>query len=125
MTVSPSETFTVLKDGSSTSATGFKAGALAAGIKPSGRPDLGIWASDVPCVAVATFTQNTFPAAPVLLSRSRLATSARAQAIVFNAGNANACNGERGLTDAEEMAELAAARLGINPELLLAASTGL
>ncbi|MBV9134167.1 MAG: bifunctional ornithine acetyltransferase/N-acetylglutamate synthase, partial [Chloroflexi bacterium] len=120
-----SELFVVLQDGSSTSARGFKAGALAAGIKPSGRPDLGIWASEVPCVAVATFTQNTFPAAPVMLSRERLQLAPRAQAVVFNAGNANACNGDRGLRDAREMAELAAARMGIAAELVLVAETGI
>lgn len=125
MTASATQSFTFLTDGSSTSARGFKAGALAAGIKPSGRPDLGIWASDAPCVAVATFTQNTFPAAPVVLSRSRLASVARAQAVVFNAGNANACNGDRGLQDAREMTEVAGARLGVSPDLVLAASTGL
>jgi len=89
MTAASSSTasFTTIPDGGSTSARGFKAGALAAGIKPSGRPDLGMWASDVECVAAATFTQNTFPAAPVLLSRERV-QSGRAQAVVFNAGNA-------------------------------------
>jgi glutamate N-acetyltransferase / amino-acid N-acetyltransferase len=120
-----SEAFTVLQDGSSTSARGFKAGALAAGIKPSGRPDLGIWASDTECVAVGTFTQNAFPAAPVVLSRDRLKAAPRAQAVVFNAGNANACNGEQGITDAREMAELAAKHLGIAPELVLVAETGI
>jgi glutamate N-acetyltransferase/amino-acid N-acetyltransferase len=116
--------FTVIADGSSTSARGFVAGALAAGIKPSGRPDLGIWASEEPCVAAATFTQNTFPAASVLLSRERVATG-RAQAVVFNAGNANACNGVQGLEDARETALLAAAQLEIGPDLVLAASTGI
>src|ERR1051326_5635263 len=120
-----SELFTILQDGSSTSARGFKAGALAAGIKPSGRPDLGIWASDVPCMAVGTFTQNSFPAAPVVLSRERLRAAARAQAVVFNAGNANACNGNQGLEDAREMTRLAAEKLGIDPELVLAAETGI
>jgi glutamate N-acetyltransferase / amino-acid N-acetyltransferase len=114
-----------LPDGSSTSARGFRAGALAAGIKASGRPDLGIWASDVPCVAVATFTQNAFPAAPVVLSRERLNAKPQAQAVVFNAGNANACNGQRGLDDAREMARLAAEKLGIQPELVLVAETGI
>jgi glutamate N-acetyltransferase / amino-acid N-acetyltransferase len=123
MTVT-SETFSVLTDASSTSARGFKAGALAAGIKPSGRADLGIWASDVPCVAVGTFTQNAFPAAPVLLSRERLNARAQAQAVVFNAGNANACNGDCGLQDAREMTRLAADLLGIAADLVLAASTG-
>jgi len=125
MTASASETFTTLEDGSSTSARGFQAGAIAAGIKASGRPDLGIWASEVPCVAVATFTQNAFPAAPVVLSRERLNARPQAQAVVFNAGNANACNGERGLCDARQMAELAAGRLGISPDLVLVASTGI
>jgi glutamate N-acetyltransferase/amino-acid N-acetyltransferase len=122
-TTSPA--FKVLQDGSSTAARGFKAGALAAGIKASGKPDLGIWASDVPCVAVATFTQNAFPAAPVVVSRDRLNARAEAQAVVFNAGNANACNGDRGLADAREMAELAAAKLGIDPALVLVAETGI
>jgi glutamate N-acetyltransferase/amino-acid N-acetyltransferase len=120
-----SQPFTLLQDGSSTSARGFKAGALVAGIKASGRPDLGIWASDVPCVAAATFTQNAFAAGPVVVCRERLATAQRAQAVVFNAGNANACNGEQGLSDAREMTELAAARLGIDPQLVLVASTGI
>jgi glutamate N-acetyltransferase/amino-acid N-acetyltransferase len=125
MTASLSETFTTLGDGSSTSAQGFRAGALAAGIKASGKPDLGIWSSDEPCVAVATFTQNAFPATPVVLSRERLRASARAQAVVFNAGNANACTGQQGLADAREMADLAARHLGIAADLVLAASTGI
>jgi glutamate N-acetyltransferase / amino-acid N-acetyltransferase len=125
MTASLSATFTTLSDGSSTSARGFRAGALAAGIKASGKPDLGIWASEALCVAVATFTQNAFPAAPVVLSRERLRANARAQAVVFNAGNANACNGQQGLADAREMAQLAARHLSVEPDLVLAASTGL
>jgi glutamate N-acetyltransferase / amino-acid N-acetyltransferase len=115
--------FDWLEDGSSTSAQGFRAAALAANIKPSGKPDLGIWAADVPCVAAGTFTQNKFPAAPVVLSRERLARG-RAQAVVFNAGNANACNGAQGLDDAREMARITGEALGISPDLVLAASTG-
>jgi glutamate N-acetyltransferase/amino-acid N-acetyltransferase len=124
MTATSRSSFTTIPDGGSTSARGFKAGALAAGIKPSGRPDLGIWASDAECVAAATFTQNTFPAAPVLLSRERV-QSGRAQAVVFNAGNANACNGNQGYDDARETTSLAAAQLGISPDLVLVASTGI
>src|SRR3982751_576310 len=113
MTLASSQTFSVLPDGSSTSARGFRAAALAAGIKASGNPDLGIWASEVPCVVAATFTENAFPAAPVLLSRERVRAHGAAQAVVFNAGNANACNGDAGLDDAREMARLAAERLAI------------
>jgi glutamate N-acetyltransferase / amino-acid N-acetyltransferase len=119
-----STSFSVLSDGSSTSARGFRAAALAAGIKPSGKPDLGVWASDAPCVAVGTFTQNAFPAAPVVHSRDLLRARARAQAVVFNAGNANACNGDQGLADVREMARLTGQLLGISPDLVLAAETG-
>jgi len=116
--------FTLLTDGTVTSAGGFKAGAVAAGIKPSGKTDLGMLVSEQVCVAAATFTQNSFPAGPVLVSRERVEARGRAQAIVFNSGNANACNGERGLADAREMASIAGALLGLEPELVLVASTG-
>jgi glutamate N-acetyltransferase/amino-acid N-acetyltransferase len=125
MTVTPTSIFATIADGSATSARGFRAGSVAAGIKASGKPDLGIWASDVACVAAATFTQNGFPAAPVVLSRDRVRPSGQAQAVAFNAGNANACNGTQGLDDAREMTRLAAQQLGIAPELVLAASTGI
>jgi glutamate N-acetyltransferase/amino-acid N-acetyltransferase len=119
-----STAFERLSDGSVTSASGFRAGAVAAGIKPSGNLDLGLLVSDRPCVYAGTFTQNAFPAAPVVLSRGRLRAAPRAQAVVFNAGNANACTGERGQADAEEMARLAGEVLGISSDLVLAASTG-
>jgi glutamate N-acetyltransferase/amino-acid N-acetyltransferase len=123
---STAQSFQTLADGSVTSARGFRAGALAAGIKASGKPDLGIWTADVECVAAATFTPNKFPAGPVVLSRERLASSdGRAQAVVFNAGNANACNGQQGLSDAHETTRLAAEKLGISPDLVLVASTGI
>jgi glutamate N-acetyltransferase / amino-acid N-acetyltransferase len=114
----------VLPEGSVTSARGFRAGALAAGIKASGKPDLGLLVSDVPCVVAGTFTQNAFPAAPVVLCRERVAANGRAQALVFNSGNANACNGEGGLADAHAMAALASQALDLNRSLVLVASTG-
>ncbi len=116
--------FSLFTDGTVTSARGFKAGAVAAGIKPSGKTDLGMLVSEQVCVAAATFTQNSFPAGPVLVSRERVRAHGRAQAIVFNSGNANACNGERGLADAREMTSIAGALLGLEPELVLVASTG-
>ena len=52
--------------------------------------------------------------------------AAAAQAVVFNAGNANACNGAQGLDDAAgDDARWPAAPLGIAPELVLVASTGI
>jgi glutamate N-acetyltransferase/amino-acid N-acetyltransferase len=118
------QSYQVLPNPSVTAARGFRAGAIAAGIKASGNLDLGYLVSDVPCVAAATFTPNHFPAAPVVLSRQHIANG-RAQAIVFNSGNANACNGEQGLTDATEMANTVANLAGIDPSMVLVASTGI
>jgi glutamate N-acetyltransferase/amino-acid N-acetyltransferase len=74
-------------------------------------------------VAAGLFTTNRIKAAPVLWCQEHIA-GGKAQAIVTNAGCANACTGERGLEDAAEMASLAAKRLGIAHQDVLVASTG-
>ncbi len=109
--------------GTITSPNGFLAGATRAGLKTKGGLDLGILYSESPCAAAGLFTTNRIKAAPVLWCQQHIADG-RAQAIVANAGCANACTGERGLEDAAEMASLAAKRLGISPQDVLVASTG-
>ena len=106
-----------------TFAQGFRATGIVAGLKPSGRPDLALLVADRPCAAAAVFTTNAFPAAPVVLSRSRLAAG-RAQAILVNSGQANAATGSRGRADAEQSTDAAARALAIDADLMLAASTG-
>ena len=113
----------ILPGGTITSPKGFVAGATRASLKASGGLDLGILYSEVPCTAMGLFTANRIKAAPVLLCQKHLAAS-KAQAIVVNAGCANACTGEKGMADAEEMANLAAKKLGMSPEDILVASTG-
>lgn len=105
-----------------TAPRGFRAAGVAAGIKP-GRPDLALVAADGPCTAAGVFTTNRAQAAPVLVSRQHLAAG-RARAVVANAGCANAATGEAGLADAREMAEIAAHTLGVRPEEVVVASTG-
>ena len=109
--------------GTVTSPKGFVAGATRAGLKTGDMLDLGILYSEVSCVAAGLFTTNRIKAAPVLWCQEHIADG-RAQAIVANTGCANACTGERGLEDAAEMASLAAKRLGIAPQDVLVASTG-
>jgi len=111
--------------GSVTSPDGFHAGATYAGVKSKAKGclDLGILFSEVPCVAAALFTTNRIKAAPVVLSRERLRRG-RVVAVVVNSGNANACTGEQGLADAAEMADLVAKGMGISPDDVLVASTG-
>lgn len=113
-----------IPSGGITSPQGFRAGATSAGIKKAkGSLDLAILFSEVPCVAAGMFTTNRIKAAPVILSQRRL-QSGRAVAVVINAGCANACTGEQGLSDAEEMAELVAQSIGISADDVLVASTG-
>jgi len=114
-----------IPQGSVTTPEGFHAGATYAGIKKKAGDslDLGILLSEVPCVAAALFTTNRIRAAPVVLSQQRLQRG-RAVAVVANSGCANACTGEQGLADATEMAELAAKVMGISPDDVLVASTG-
>jgi len=112
-----------IASGGVTSAQGFQAGATSAGMKKKDALDLGLLFSEAPCLATALFTINRIKAAPVVLSQQRL-KSGRAVAVAVNSGCANACTGEQGLRDAAEMAELAAEAVGVSPEEVLVASTG-
>ena len=104
---------------------GFTFAGVAAGIKKTGASDLALIVSDRPCSAAATFTRNAFPAAPVLYDRALVAENAAGLRVVaINAGCANACTGEAGLADAEAMAGLAEAALGLPPRSAAVMSTG-
>jgi glutamate N-acetyltransferase/amino-acid N-acetyltransferase len=102
---------------------GFKASAVAAGIKKRGGLDLGLIFSEREASAAAVFTANKVKAAPVLVSQENV-KKGKARAIVANAGNANACTGEAGLQSARYTMEGVAKSLGIGPEQVLVASTG-
>jgi len=108
-----------------TSLSGVRAAGVRAGIKASGSPDVGllVFADKTPIAGV--FTQNKFAAPPVLVSREHLEkNNGLARAIVVNAGNANACTGERGLNDARAMCERVAKAIGCAVEEVLVCSTG-
>jgi glutamate N-acetyltransferase/amino-acid N-acetyltransferase len=105
------------------SVPGFKAGAIAAGIRYQDRPDLALIISEVSAAAAGVFTTNKMQAAPVLLSRSHL-TGNKARAIVANSGIANACTGEAGLQRARSTAHIVAEAVGCPINEVLVASTG-
>jgi glutamate N-acetyltransferase / amino-acid N-acetyltransferase len=112
-------------DGSVSASSGFRAAGIACGIKKSGAPDLALIVSDVPASSAAVFTTNKAQAAPVLVSKARLAASGgRARLVVINSGCANACTGPEGLATAEAMADAAARGAGADRAQALVASTG-
>lgn len=112
--------------GGVSSAQGFTAGGVHAGIKTAGDGvfDLGIVVSDSRASAAGVFSQNKVLSPSVTLSRRRV-TNGRARAIVANSGCANCSVGGQGLTDAEEMTALAAAHVDVDAEEVLIGSTGL
>ena len=115
----------IIPDGHVTTPSGFRAGAVFAGIKTYGEDklDLGLLAADTPCVAAGVYTKSTVQGAPVIVTRRHLANG-RAQAIVVNAGCANVANGAQGMADAEEMSRLAAAVAGCTADDVAVCSTG-
>jgi glutamate N-acetyltransferase/amino-acid N-acetyltransferase len=103
---------------------GFQAAGVACGIKPSGERDVGLLVSELDdTVSAARFTRNALVAAPVIVSRSR--QRSRLRGVVVNSGNANVSAGEDGIAVAEAMAAAAADGLGVPPERVAVASTGL
>jgi len=103
-----------------TSPKGFRASGIAAGLKPSGNPDVALVVNDGPDTTVAgVFTGNRVKAAPVLWSEQVLKGGV-VRAVVLNSGGANACTGTQGFRDTHATAEHTAAVLrgGAKPMLI-------
>ncbi len=115
--------YTVISGGV-TAAKGFRAAGCAAGIKQEGRADMAMIVSVKPCVVAGTFTNNKVKAAPVVWDRGFVLDEKLGQAIVVNAGVANACTGEDGMIYVRMTAKAAGEALGIPPAYVLTASTG-
>lgn len=111
-------------DGGVTAAKGFEAAGAEAAIKYQNRKDMAMVYSKVPCKAAGTFTTNVVKAAPVLWDRDIVTNSEYAQAVVVNAGIANACTGKQGLDYCRREAEVTGRLLGIPAEAVLVGSTG-
>ena len=111
-------------DGGVTAAKGFLAAHTAAGIKYQGRDDMAMIYSKVPAVAAGTFTRNVVKAAPVKWDQQVVGESPFVQAVVMNAGIANACTGQEGMGYCKETADAAGSALGIPSQAVLVASTG-
>lgn len=102
---------------------GFRAHGITAGLKPSGRPDLALLVADEPAAVAALLTTNAYPAAPVKLTRERV-QDGYSQAVLVNSGDANAGRGDPGDFDALVTTATVAHVMGIDPDAVLACSTG-
>src|SRR3990170_4869040 len=107
-----------------TAADGFLAAGVACGVRYEGRRDLGLlFSEETGGTAAVVVTTNVVKAAPLLVTREAV-QGGNVRAVVVNSGVANAATGERGLDDARKMQALAAAELGLEPEEVAVASTG-
>ena len=111
-----------IEGGGVTAPPGFRAGATAAGLKPSGKPDVAVVVADRLSTAAVSTTTNRVRAAccDVAVEHAR---SGQARAVVINAGNANACVPD-GRAHAEQTCERVAAGLGAQPADVIPMSTG-
>lgn len=111
-------------EGGVTAPKGFKAWGCRSGVKRKGL-DLAVLDCPGGASSAGLFTSNSVKAAPVVVSMEHLKSSdGYARAVVANSGNANACNGERGMRDARAVARRSAELLDTSPESVLLASTG-
>jgi glutamate N-acetyltransferase/amino-acid N-acetyltransferase len=105
-------------------APGFRAAGVACGLKGDGETDLALVVCDEEAVSSsALLTANAAAAAPIRVCRERC-DLASLRAAVVNSGNANAATGEQGYSDALEMRDAAASSLGLEPETVAVAETG-
>lgn len=111
-------------EGGVTAAKGFLSASTAAEIKYKNRKDMALLYSEAPCRVAGAFTTNVVKAAPVKWDQEIVKNSAYAQAVVVNAGIANACTGVEGYGYCKDTADVAAEALQIPPEAVLVASTG-
>lgn len=111
-------------EGGVTAAQGFEAAGVEASIKYRDRKDMALVYSQRPCITAGVFTSNIVKAAPVIWDKEVVAHSPYAQAIVANAGIANACTGSQGYECCKQTAQAAAECLQIPADAVLVASTG-
>lgn len=110
--------------GGVTAAKGFEASAAEAQIKYKNRTDMAMVYSQVPCVCAGTFTTNVVKAACVKWDQQIVASGKKAQVVIVNSGVANACTGAEGFGYCRDTANAAAEALGVDPDGVLVASTG-
>ncbi len=109
--------------GGVTAAKDFSAGGLHCGIrKNKTKPDLALILSDRECAAAGVYTRNLVKGAPITVTQRNIADG-RAWAVICNSGIANTCAPD-GLEKAEAMCRVAASALGLKPEDIIVASTG-
>ena len=105
---------------------GFRFAAAKAGLKQSGRTDFALIVADAPASAAAVFTSNRVIAAPLIVDKEHLrSTAGKVRVVAINAGNANCAAGQPGLDAARATCAAAAQLFGCRAEEVFPSSTGI
>ncbi len=112
-----------LENGGVTSPKGFKASGIHCGLKEKGVKDLALLFSEAGCTAKGVFTKNVVKGHSLDFTKNNI-NSGKTRAVFINSGNANACTGARGSSDALEIARYTAGKLKIGKGDVLLGSTG-
>lgn len=110
-------------EGNVASPLGFSADGLHAGFKKR-KLDFGWIVSEVPASVAGVYTTNKVIAAPLIVTRQSVKKAQKMKAIVVNSGIANSCTGVQGMEDAYTIQKWTAEKLGVEPDLVGVASTG-
>ncbi len=113
----------LIDNGSITSVNGIKAAGINCGIKKQ-KKDFALIFSEVPCNVAGTFTLNKVIAAPLVVSKNLIKQQNKVKAVLVNSGNANACTGTIGFSNALDTQSCCAKQLSINPSEVIVSSTG-
>ena len=104
---------------------GFSFSAARAGIKASGRLDLGLVEAAPGTTAAAVFTENRVVAAPVKVGRTLIASRGRVRAVIVNSGNANCATGNHAYVACQQICRAAGRTLGLPSGEVFPSSTGI
>lgn len=112
-----------IADGSIITPKGFKTAGVHAGLRYN-KKDVGMILTESPASCAAVYTTSHFQAAPLIVTQESIALDGAIQAVVVNSACANACTGERGLSDAYQMRKWTAEKFGLQEHHVAVASTG-
>ena len=103
---------------------GFKANGVCADLKGNGALDVGLVVSEVPANVAGVYTSNLVKGHSLTRSIKVINKGGKVRAMIVNAKNANAGVGPIGEEDAQQVANAVASELGVTPDEVLTASTG-
>ncbi len=107
-----------------TAPKGYRAAGVHCGLKKTDAPDIALVLSDIPAAVAGVYTTNLVKGHSLQRTIDLVNRTGLTRGVLINSGNANACVGHAGYTDADEAAGTAASLIGCSSDEILTCSTG-